>query len=59
MNKTIMNATHNNSLRSLISQIANITSKERSKIEVHTRVPLIYEFDDTMNTTNHYVLGNY
>lgn len=56
MNKTILVSAHGNSLRSLMGQIANIDTKELSKIEIHTGVPTIYEFDDNMKLIKRYLL---
>lgn len=57
MGKTVLVSAHGNSLRALMGQIANINTKDLSKIEVHTGVPNIYEFDDNMNLIKRYQLG--
>lgn len=54
--KTVLVVAHGNSLRSLIGQIAEITPEEMPKIEIHTGVPHVYEFDENLNVTDRYIL---
>jgi len=55
-NKTVLVSAHGNSIRSLIAQIENINKNDISKVEVQTTVPIVYEFDNNLNLTNHYQL---
>ena len=54
--KTVLVAAHGNSIRALIGQIEQIPENEMPKVEVHTGVPKIYEFDTTMCLKNEYLL---
>jgi len=55
-NKTVFVSAHGNSLRALIAHIEKINEDDITKVEVKTAVPLIYEFDNNLNLTNHYQL---
>jgi 2,3-bisphosphoglycerate-dependent phosphoglycerate mutase len=56
--KKILIVAHGNSIRALIKYIDKISDKNIVKLNIPTGVPLVYEFDQTMNPIKHYYLGN-
>lgn len=50
-NKTVVMATHGNTMRALIMHLENISPEEISKLEFKTGEMLLYEFDGNMNIT--------
>ncbi len=56
--KRVIIAAHGNSLRSLVKYFENISDEEIVNVNIPTGVPLVYEFDDDMNVTGHYYLGD-
>lgn len=47
---------HGNSLRSIVKYLDNISDEDIINTEIPTGIPLVYEFDDEMNTIKHYYL---
>ena len=47
---------HGNSLRSLMKYIENISDEDIVNVEIHTGVPLVYEFDDDLKLLKKYFL---
>jgi len=55
--KPIVSA-HGNSLRALVKYLNNISDEDIPNLNIPTGKPLIFEFDDDMNTRNHYYLSD-
>ena len=51
-------AAHGNSLRALVKHLDGISDEDITSINIPTGVPMIYEFDDEMNTVSRRYLGN-
>ena len=51
-------AAHGNSLRALVKYLDNMSDEEIISLNIPTGVPLVYEFDDDLNVTGHYYLGD-
>ena len=56
--KRVIIAAHGNSLRALVKYFDNISDEEIIGVNIPTGVPLVYEFDDDFNVTDHYYLGD-
>ena len=56
--KRVIIAAHGNSLRALVKYLDNMSNEEILNLNIPTGVPLVYEFDDNLNVTNHYYLGD-
>lgn len=56
--KRVIIAAHGNSLRALVKYFDNMSKEEIIGVNIPTGVPLVYEFDDEMNVTGHYYLGD-
>ena len=56
--KTSLIVAHGNSIRALIKHIDNIPDDEIVKLNVPTGIPLIYEFNEEMETLGHHYLGD-
>lgn len=56
-NSRVIITAHGNSLRALVKQLDNMNDNDISKLNIPTGIPLVYEFDDQMNTVKHYYLG--
>ncbi|TYB79506.1 2,3-bisphosphoglycerate-dependent phosphoglycerate mutase [Bizionia myxarmorum] len=54
--KTVLVSAHGNSIRALMGHIENIVPKEYPKVEVHTGVLNVYEFDNAMKLKDKYSL---
>jgi 2,3-bisphosphoglycerate-dependent phosphoglycerate mutase len=50
--KRILIVAHNNSLRSLLKHVDNISDKDIQKITIRTAAPIVYELDDQMRPCN-------
>ncbi len=46
--KRILIVAHNNSLRSLLKHVDNISDKDIPRITIRTAAPIVYELDDQM-----------
>ena len=55
--KRVLIAAHGNSLRALVKYFDNLSDEEIIGVNIPTGSPLVYEFDDNFNVTNHYYLG--
>ena len=53
---TVLVSAHGNSLRALIAHLEHISANDIAKVEVATGVPLLYEFDGSLNILEHHVL---
>lgn len=49
---------HGNSLRGIIKHLKHISDEEIVKLNLPTAVPYVFEFDDELNLTNDYFLGD-
>ena len=49
---------HGNSLRALIKHIENLNNEELINLNIPTGIPLVYEFDESLNITKKYYLGD-
>lgn len=54
----ILVAAHGNSLRGIIKYLKNISDDEIVHLNLPTAVPYVFEFDDNLNLTNDYFLGD-
>lgn len=54
----IIVAAHGNSLRGIIKYLKNISNEEIIKLNLPTAVPYVFEFDDNLNLTKDYFLGD-
>ena len=50
--ETVLVVAHGNSLRSIIMYIEQISEQDIPHVEIPTGIPLMYEFDDTVNVKN-------
>jgi 2,3-bisphosphoglycerate-dependent phosphoglycerate mutase len=55
--KRVLIAAHGNSLRALVKYFDNLSDDEIIGVNIPTGSPLVYEFDDNFNVTDHYYLG--
>ena len=55
--KRVLIAAHGNSLRALVKYYDNLSDDEIIGVNIPTGSPLVYEFDDNFNVTDHYYLG--
>ncbi|MCD1126371.1 2,3-diphosphoglycerate-dependent phosphoglycerate mutase [Jinshanibacter sp. LJY008] len=51
-------AAHGNSIRALVKYLDNMTEDEILELNIPTGVPLVYEFDENMNSIKHYYLSD-
>ena len=51
-------AAHGNSLRALVKHLDGISDSDITKLNIPTGVPIVYDFDDSMNPTNRRYLGD-
>lgn len=56
--KRVFVAAHGNSLRALVKYLDGLTSEEIVSVNIPTGIPLVYEFDDSMNVVGKYFLGD-
>ncbi len=56
--KRVLIVAHGNSLRSLVKYFDQLSDEEIINVNIPTGVPLVYEFDDDMNVTDHYYLAD-
>ena len=56
-NKPIIVA-HGNSLRALVKHLDGVSDDEIVELNIPTGIPLVYEFDQNFNATDHYYLGD-
>jgi len=54
----IIIAAHGNSLRALVKHLDNLSEAEIMELNIPTGVPLVYEFNETMQPVRHYYLGD-
>ena len=54
----IIVAAHGNSLRGIIKYLKNISDDDIVNLNLPTAIPYVFEFDDMMNLTNDYFLGD-
>jgi 2,3-bisphosphoglycerate-dependent phosphoglycerate mutase len=54
----VLVAAHGNSLRALVMHLKNMSKEEILKFNIPTGIPYIFEFDDDMNLTKDYFLGD-
>ena len=55
--KRVLIAAHGNSIRALMMHIDQISEDKIADLNIPTGMPLIYEFDESMNTLGHHYLG--
>lgn len=51
-------AAHGNSLRGIVKTLKNISDEEISRLNLPTGAPYVFEFDDGLNLTRDYFLGD-
>jgi 2,3-bisphosphoglycerate-dependent phosphoglycerate mutase len=56
--KRIIIAAHGNSLRALVKHLDRMSEAEIMELNIPTGVPLVYEFDNSMQPVKHYYLGD-
>jgi 2,3-bisphosphoglycerate-dependent phosphoglycerate mutase len=49
---------HGNSLRGIVKELRGMTNEEIIKFNIPTAVPYVFEFDDNMNLTKEFFLGD-
>lgn len=54
----ILVVAHGNSLRGIIKYLKNISDEEIIRLNLPTAVPYVFEFDDTLNLQQDYLLGD-
>lgn len=57
-NDTVLVVAHGNSLRGIVKTLKNMTNEEIIKFNIPTAVPYVFEFDDNMNLTKEFFLGD-
>ena len=55
---TLLVVAHGNSLRGIIKHLKHISDEEIVKLNLPTAVPYVFEFDENLNVSNDYFLGN-
>ncbi|MDN6195290.1 MAG: 2,3-diphosphoglycerate-dependent phosphoglycerate mutase [Atopostipes suicloacalis] len=56
--KSVIISAHGNSIRALVKYFDKLDNEEIMEVNIPTGIPLVYEFDDDFNATNHYYLGD-
>ena len=56
--KRVLLVAHGNSIRALVKYFENLSEDEIMGVNIPTGIPLVYEFDDDFNMTDHYYLGD-
>lgn len=56
--KRVLIVSHKNTLRTLMMKLENLTPRQVMALRLATARPLVYEFDQTLNTTNRYYLSD-
>lgn len=56
--KRVIISAHGNSIRALVKYFDQLDDEEIMKVNIPTGIPLVYEFDDDFNPTDHYYLGD-
>lgn len=56
--KKVLIAAHGNSLRALIKYIEELSNEELINLNIPTGIPLVYELDDNLKTSNKFYLGD-
>jgi 2,3-bisphosphoglycerate-dependent phosphoglycerate mutase len=56
--KRVLITAHGNSLRALVKYFDGLSDKDIVGVNIPTGIPLVYEFDDDMNVTAKYYLGD-
>lgn len=54
----VLVAAHGNSLRALVMHLKNMSKEEILQFNIPTGIPYVFEFDDNMNLTRDYFLGD-
>jgi len=54
----VLVAAHGNSLRALVMHLKNMSKEEILKFNIPTGIPYVFEFDDDMNLTKDYFIGD-
>ena len=54
--KNVLVVAHNDSIRAITKELLGLTDEEVIQHEVPEATPLVFEFDNDMNTLNHYRL---
>ena len=57
-NDEIIVAAHGNSLRGIVKHLKNISDEDILSLNIPTGVPYVFEFDDDLNVTKDYFLGD-
>lgn len=57
-NGEILISAHGNSLRGIVKHLKNMTEEEVIKFNIPTGIPYIFEFDDAMQVSKDYFLGD-
>ncbi len=57
-NDEIIVAAHGNSLRGIVKHLKNISEQDILSLNIPTGVPYVFEFDDNLNVTKDYFLGD-
>ncbi|ATW33484.1 MULTISPECIES: 2,3-diphosphoglycerate-dependent phosphoglycerate mutase [Candidatus Williamhamiltonella] len=56
--KRVIIVAHGNSIRALVKYVDHLSEEEIMEINIPTAVPLVYEFNSSLQPINHYYLGN-
>lgn len=51
-------AAHGNSLRALVKHLDDVSDEDIMELNIPTGIPLVYEFDEALNTRHHYYLAD-
>ena len=57
-NDQIVVAAHGNSLRGIVMHLKNISEEDILKLNIPTGIPYVFEFDENLNVTKDYFLGD-
>ena len=57
-NDQIIVAAHGNSLRGIVKHLKNISDQDILSLNIPTGIPYVFEFDDDLNVTKDYFLGD-
>lgn len=56
--KNVIIAAHGNSIRAIMKYLGKISDSDIVSLNIPTGVPLVYEFDDSLNPLSHYYLAS-
>ena len=56
--KRVLYSCHGNTLRAFVHHWENMSNEDIMKLNIPNGIPLVYEFDRSMNPVNHFYIGS-